>query len=149
NDVIFATTRPTQMRVCLISNEFSNQIASTGFCVLRALEAVVLPKWIFHQLTSNYFKSYLEENQSGIAYPAISDSKVKEFQIPIPFPKDLEKSLQEQDRIVKILDDLDAKTHAITSAIQKEISLRNKQYQYYRDRLLSFQSLQIEAEAIQ
>lgn len=137
-DIIFATTRPTQLRVCIISNEFSNQIASTGFCVLRANKDKVLPKWIFHHLTTNVFKNYLEENQSGSAYPAISDSKVKNYKIPIPHPNDSIKSLEEQERIVKILDKLDTITQSITTEIKKEIELRNKQYEYYRDQLLSF-----------
>ena len=131
DDIIFATTRPTQMRVCFITEEFSNQIASTGFCVLRAIKDIILPKWIFHQLTSNSFKKYLEENQAGIAYPAISDSKIKEFKIPIPV-------LAEQERIVKLLDQLDATHTAIEEEITKEIKLRTQQYEYYREKLLSF-----------
>lgn len=131
DDIIFATTRPTQMRVCFITEEFSNQIASTGFCVLRAIKDIILPKWIFHQLTSNSFKKYLEENQAGIAYPAISDSKIKEFKIPIPV-------LAEQERIVKLLDQFDATHTAIEEEISKEIKLRTQQYEYYREKLLSF-----------
>ena len=84
NDVIFATTRPTQQRVALISKEFSDEIASTGYCVLRAKTNIVLPKWLFYFLSTINFKNYVEENQSGSAYPAISDSKVKEFRIPVP-----------------------------------------------------------------
>lgn len=34
-DVLFATTRPTQMRFCIIDKKYDNQICSTGFCVLR------------------------------------------------------------------------------------------------------------------
>lgn len=131
DDIIFATTRPTQMRVCFIKEEFSNQIASTGFCVLRAIKDIILPKWIFHQLTSNSFKKYLEENQAGIAYPAISDSKIKEFKIPIPV-------LAEQERIVKLLDQFDATHTAIEEEITKEIKLRTQQYEYYREKLLTF-----------
>src|SRR5690606_7709698 len=91
NDVIFATTRPSQLRLCLIDDEYSNQIASTGYCVLRAKTEDILPKWIFFHLSSTNFKNYVEENQSGSAYPAISDTKVKEYKIPIP-------SLKEQNR---------------------------------------------------
>lgn len=138
DDVIFATTRPTQMRVCLITEEFSNQIASTGFCVLRAIKNNVLPKWILHQLTSNSFKIYLEENQAGIAYPAISDSKLKEFKIPIPFPNNKEKSIQEQERIIRLLDQFDEATKNIVAQLENEIDLRNKQYEYYRNELLTF-----------
>ncbi len=80
--------------------------------------------------------------------PQISIPDTDKFKIPVPCPNDQKKSLQEQLRIVNLLDDLDTETKAITKAIQKEITLRNRQYVYYRDRLLSFQSLQTEAEAI-
>lgn len=70
--------------------------------------------------------------------PQISIPDTDKFKIPVPCPNDQKKSLQEQLRIVNLLDDLDTETKAITKAIQKEITLRNKQYVYYRDRLLSF-----------
>lgn len=131
NDVIFATTRPTQMRVCLISSDYDNSIASTGYCILRAVPQKALPKWIYYCLTSSSFKHYLEESQSGSAYPAISDTKLKEFSIPVP-------SLEEQARIAELLDKFDVLTNSITEGLPREIELRQKQYEYYRDLLLSF-----------
>lgn len=130
DDVIFATTRPTQQRLCLITEEYSGEVASTGYCILRAKKEV-LPKWIYYFITSTRFKKYVEENQSGSAYPAISDAKVKEFNIPIP-------PLAEQERIVSILDKFDALTNSITEGLPREIELRQKQYEYYRNMLLSF-----------
>ena len=131
DDVIFATTRPTQMRICLIDEYYSGEIASTGYCVLRANKKQVLPKWIFYNLSKTIFKNFLEENQSGSAYPSISDSKLKDFKIPLP-------PLAEQERIVTILDKFDTLTNSITNGLPKEIELRQKQYEYYRDKLLSF-----------
>lgn len=131
DDVIFATTRPTQQRLCLITEEFSGEIASTGYCILRAKQDEVMPKWIYYWIISSKFKNYVEENQSGSAYPAISDAKVKEFEIPI-LP------LEEQERIVSILDKFDALTSSITEGLPYEIELRQKQYEYYRNMLLSF-----------
>jgi type I restriction enzyme S subunit len=58
--------------------------------------------------------------------------------IPIPFPNDQERSLAEQSRIVSILDNFDALTNSITEGLPREIELRQKQYEYYRDQLLSF-----------
>jgi len=66
-DVIFATTRPAQQRYCLIDDEYSGEVASTGYCVLRAKRDEVLPKWILHWIASSEFKTYIEENQSGSA----------------------------------------------------------------------------------
>ncbi|HBZ2695136.1 TPA: restriction endonuclease subunit S [Klebsiella pneumoniae] len=134
NDVIFATTRPTQQRFCLIDGEYSDEVASTGFCVLRAKQDEVLPKWIWHWISTSYFKKYVEENQSGSAYPAISDAKVKECYIPVPCPDNPEKSLAIQSEIVRILDTFTALTAELTA----ELTARKKQYNYYRDQLLSF-----------
>ena len=52
---------------------------------------------------------------------------------PIPVP-----SLAEQARIVSILDNFDTLTHSITEGLPREIALRQKQYEHYRDLLLSF-----------
>ena len=133
NDVIFATTRPSQQRYCLIDNEYSGEVASTGYCVLRAKKDEVLPKWILYCIASNDFKIYVEENQSGSAYPAISDTKVKDFIIPIP-------PLKVQAEIVRILDTFTALTAELTA----ELTDRKKQYNYYRDRLLSFEKGEVE-----
>lgn len=140
DDVIFATTRPTQMRYCLIEEEFDGEVASTGYCVLRAKKEEVLPKWILHLISSSEFKAYLEENQSGSAYPAISDAKVKEFRVPIPCPDNPKKSLEIQAEIVRILDAFTAMTAELTA----ELNLRQQQYNHYRDQLLSFEEGEVE-----
>ncbi|NJL02277.1 MAG: restriction endonuclease subunit S [Spirulinaceae cyanobacterium SM2_1_0] len=134
NDVIFATTRPAQQRYCLIENEYSGEVASTGYCILRAEKDKVLPKWILYCIASNAFKIYVEENQSGSAYPAISDTKVKDFIIPIPCPDNPDRSLAIQAEIVRILDTFTALTAELTT----ELGDRKKQYNYSRDRLLTF-----------
>jgi type I restriction enzyme, S subunit len=135
NDVIFATTRPAQQRYCLIDNEYSGEVASTGYCILRAKKDEVLPKWILYCIASNDFKIYVEENQSGSAYPAISDTKVKDFIIPIPCPDNPDRSLAIQAEIVRILDTFTELTAELTA----ELGDRQKQYNYYRDRLLTFE----------
>ncbi|MPX29122.1 restriction endonuclease subunit S [Moraxella catarrhalis] len=126
DDIIFATTRPTQMRSALIPPNLDGQIASTGYCILRANQNEVLPKWIYYNLQINEFKIYLQDKQSGTAYPAISDGLIKQFQIPIP-------PLSVQSQIVQILDAFTELTAELTA----ELSMRQKQYQYYRDLLLS------------
>jgi type I restriction enzyme, S subunit len=91
----------------------------------------VLPKWILYCIASNDFKIYVEENQSGSAYPAISDTKVKDFIIPIPCPDNPDRSLAIQAEIVRILDTFTELTAELTA----ELGDRQKQYNYYRDRL--------------
>lgn len=61
-------------------------------------------------------------------------------QLPIPVPP-----LSEQRRIVDILDRFDTLTNSISEGLPKEIALRRKQYEYYRDALLSFPRPEVSA----
>lgn len=54
------------------------------------------------------------------------------FRVPLP-------PLEEQARIVAILDKFDALTNDLSEGLPAEITARRKQYEYYRDRLLTFQ----------
>lgn len=140
NDLIFATTRPAQQRYCLIGSDFSGEVASTGYCVLRADQTAVLPKWLLHWIGSREFKQYVEEHQSGAAYPAISDGKVKAFQIPIPCPDEPQKSLAIQAEIVRILDSFTELTAELTA----ELKARKQQYNHYREQLLDYEGKDVE-----
>ncbi len=143
-DLIFATTRPTQQRYCLISSELSGEVASTGYCVLRARRSEVLPKWLSHWISTNDFKSYVEEHQSGATYPAISDGKVKAFKIPIPCPEDPKKSLTIQAEIVRILD----RFTELTAELTAELNARRKQYKHYREKLLTLDDGNVERKPL-
>ena len=57
---------------------------------------------------------------------------------PSHFPADPEESLNKQKKIAAILDKLEALTFSLTEGLPREIELRQKQYEYYRDLLLSF-----------
>lgn len=60
------------------------------------------------------------------------------FPVPIPYPEDKEKSLAEQQHIVDILDRFDKLCNDISEGLPAEIEARQKQYEYYRDKLLTF-----------
>ena len=119
NDIIFGTTRPLLKRYCIIPKEYNNQICSTGFCVLRADENIVLPKWIFYLISTSSFY------------------EVKKFEIPLP-------PLEEQKRIVEILDRFDKYINDIKEGLPAEIEMRQKQYEHYRKELLDFKKLNME-----
>lgn len=63
---------------------------------------------------------------------------VAKVRIPIPYPNDVERSLVEQERIAAILDKFNALTNSITEGLPREIELRQKQYEHYRNLLLNF-----------
>ncbi|MEI0540748.1 restriction endonuclease subunit S [Brachyspira pilosicoli] len=68
-------------------------------------------------------------NQGNFA--SVDMTKFNKFEFPII-------SLKEQERIVKILDQFDTLCNDITRGLPAEIELRKKQYEYYRDKLLTF-----------
>lgn len=131
DDIIFGTTRPTLKRYAVITDDLDGQICSTGFCVLRPNQELVSPRFLFYILKSSSFFNYVENNQEGAGYPSISNSKVKNFKYPIP-------SLEEQERILKILDQFDALVNDIKTGLPAEIKARRAQYEYYRKKLLTF-----------
>ncbi|MCS6407225.1 restriction endonuclease subunit S, partial [Klebsiella quasipneumoniae] len=104
--------------------------------------------YAFRHSMNPKFVSYCMQTASFIAEKAkyVARTKVNtllingfaKIAIPVPYPNDLEKSLAEQARIVAILDKFDALTNSISEGLPREIALRQKQYEYYRDLLLSF-----------
>jgi type I restriction enzyme, S subunit len=94
------------------------------------------------------FVSYCMQTASFIAEKAkyVARTKVKtllingfsKVAIPVPYPNDPKKSLTEQARIVEMLDKYDALINSISEGLPREIELRQKQYEHYRDLLLSF-----------
>ncbi|HFI8253692.1 TPA: restriction endonuclease subunit S [Escherichia coli] len=94
-----------------------------------------LYRYVFHWVSFNY------ENIKSLGQGARGDLNstiIKNFKLPIPHASDPQKSLKEQARIVEILDKFDTLTNSITEGLPREIELRQKQYEYYRDLLLSF-----------
>lgn len=51
NDILLGTTRPLLKRFCIIPEKYNGQICSTGYCVLRPIQTVVLPLWIYYQIS--------------------------------------------------------------------------------------------------
>lgn len=134
DDILFATTRPMLKRYCIVNEAFDNQICSTGFCILRADKNKVLPKWIYYSIGTTSFFEFIQLYQKGSSYPAITNTEVKEYKIFLP-------SLDEQKFIISILDKFDTLCNDLTIDLPAEIEARKKQYEYYRDKLLTFKEL--------
>ena len=75
---------------------------------------------------------------SGMGNPKLMSHQVEKIPIPIPCPNNPKKSLEIQAEIVRILDKFDTLTNSISDGLPREIELRQKQYEYYRELLFSF-----------
>ena len=87
--------------------------------------------YLFHVLTAMREALRRQGELGGGTMPLINKSDFSKIVVPIP-------SHEEQNRIATILDKFDALTNSITEGLPREIELRQKQYEYYRDLLLSF-----------
>ena len=91
-------------------------------------DSIAFYKYVYYYLSSQY--KYIKSLGTG-SQTNINAGIVRKLKIPIP-------SLNEQQRIVSILDKFEALTTSISEGLPKEIELRRKQYEYYRNQLLSF-----------
>ena len=97
-------------------------------CNIEIDEDIANYRYVYYWLTYNYetLKSMGQGSQSNI-----NAGIIKSFKIPVP-------SLEIQSRIVQVLDNFDTVCNDLNIGLPKEIELRQKQYEYFREKLLTF-----------
>ncbi|OAV26636.1 restriction endonuclease subunit S [Moraxella catarrhalis] len=88
-------------------------------------------RFLYHSLKKQQNKIFSQVRKASI--PRLGRNSVENIKIPIP-------PLSVQSQIVAILDTFDTLTQSISEGLPKEIKLRQKQYEYYRERLLNFKA---------
>jgi type I restriction enzyme, S subunit len=129
NDILYTVVGSFGIPIHIASDKkfaFQRHIA-----ILRPNQDVVISKYLYHALRSSYVIKQAHSVATGAAQKTITLSALNQMLIAVP-------PLGEQVRIVAILDKFDALTHSLTEGLPREIELRQKQYEYYRDLLLSF-----------
>ena len=86
-------------------------------------------RYIYHCLVHN--KEHFQNIANNMQMPQISSNDTEKFKIPVP-------SLEIQSRIVQVLDNFDMVCNDLNIGLPKEIELRQKQYEYFREKLLTF-----------
>lgn len=86
-------------------------------------------RYVYHYLVYN--KGYFQNIANNMQMPQISSNDTEKFKIPVP-------SLEIQSRIVQVLDNFDTVCNDLNIGLPKEIELRQKQYEYFREKLLTF-----------
>lgn len=91
-DVLFSTVRPYLRKIAAVSDRYDNEIASTGFAVLRGASGIDA-KYLYYKAISHDFVSALTGEQYGVSYPAVKEEQVKAQPLELP-------PTNEQHRIV-------------------------------------------------
>lgn len=90
------------------------------------------PKFAYYLLQARQDVLHSMKNSGGVPHVRVRD--MESYVVPVP-------SLAEQERIVGILDKFDALVNDLSSGLPAELNARRKQYEYYRDKLLTFEEL--------
>ena len=129
-DIIF-TYVGTIGEVGLIEEDDRYYLAP-NVALIRINTNVALPKYIIYVLQSNEFKnSQINKWLEASSMKNLTMENIRKFKFLLP-------SLKVQEYIVSILDKFDTLVNDIKNGLPKEIELRQKQYEYYREKLLDF-----------
>lgn len=96
---------------------------------IRSTSKLISTRFLYHVMSNSMKNIVGLANMAGV--PALNKKELVGFLVPIP-------PLAEQARIVAILDKFDTLTNSLSEGLPREIALRQKQYEHYRDMLLNF-----------
>ena len=126
---IIVATSATIGEHALINVDF---LCNQRFTVLTPKEefkSLLLPKFLYYY--SFVLDRWCLTNTTQSSFASVDMKRFKKFEFPLP-------SLDEQQRIVDILDRFDSLTSSLSEGLPAELAARRSQYEYYRDRLLTF-----------
>lgn len=137
SDLIFATVSENIEDVCkcvawLGNEEICISGDSLAFCHNQN------PKYLAYYFQTTAFANYKRSKVTGTKVIRLHQSKLEQFIIPLP-------PISEQERIVSILDKFEALTSDLSQGLPAEIAAVQEQYEYYRDKLLSFPKNKVSA----
>ena len=135
NDVLFASTGTGTVGRMAVIDDYDNTwaVSETMFC-LKPKQELINPHYLMYAL---YTKSAKDQFEPKISKGSVPHLKVKDLlSVKIPVP-----DLLEQKRIVKLMRKFDVLCNDISAGLPAEIEARQKQYEYYRDKLLTFKEI--------
>lgn len=128
NSFILATTATIGEHALVIVDSLANQ-QFTNITVRKSLSDRLLVRFVFHYMF--IVDEWCKKNINVSGFASVDMNKFNKLEFPIP-------SLEEQHRIVSILDRFESLTTSLQSGLPAEITARRQQYEHYRDKLLTF-----------
>ena len=130
NDLVMATTSENVEDVGkAIVWEGKEEIGISGDSYI--IQTSQNSRYLNYWFRSTYFQSQKERKVTGTKVVRINSKDMEKFKIVLP-------PITEQKRIVSILDNFNTLTSSLSEGLPKEIELRQKQYEYWREQLLNF-----------
>ena len=129
-DVLFSGTG-TIGETAVIEKEPSNWNIKEGVYAIKPNQTMIQPMYLRYILMTDFIKKEYMKKAAGGTVQSVPMGELKKIRIPVP-------SLQEQNRIVGVLKQLDDLCNDLTSGLPAGIEARQRQYEYYRDKLLTF-----------
>lgn len=128
NDILIGNIRPYLKKIWQ-----ADSIGGTNgdVLVIHCNNKSISARYLYQVLADDKFFEYNMQHAKGAKMPRGNKDAILKYRIPIP-------SVDEQAHIVAILDKFDTLTNSISDGLPREIELRQKQYEYYRDLLFNF-----------
>lgn len=129
-DVLFSGTG-TIGETAVITEEPSNWNIKEGVYTIKPDQTRIVPQFLRYLLTSEQMETAYMKKVAGGTVKSIPMAEMRKLLIPVP-------SIDEQKRIVLLLSRFDTLCNDLKEGLPAEIEARQRQYEYYRDRLLTF-----------
>lgn len=127
NSIIIATTATIGEHALVITDSLANQ-QFTNLMVRKSLSACLLPKFVFYYMF--VIDEWCKKNVNAGNFASVDMKRFKKLEFPLP-------PIEVQTEIVRILD----KFTSLEAELEAELDCRKRQYEYYRDKLLSFENV--------
>lgn len=105
-----------------------------GWLSISKFENTFMPDFLYHLLSSKYIQNIMKQKASIGTVQNLNADIVKSIELPLY-------TIEQQKRIVGVLDKFEKLTNDLTDGLPAEIELRKKQYEYYRNELLNFKEV--------
>ena len=127
-------TRIGDIGTCAIVKNNDNLAYYVTLTLLRPNQNIVLTQFLKYMIESKHGRRELDKRILHMANPIkINLGEIPKLRFLVP-------TIPVQEYIVSILDKFDVLINDVSKGIPKEIELRQKQYEYYREKLLDFKS---------
>ena len=128
NDILIGNIRPYLRKIWLADKTGGT---NGDVLVIRLTDENILPRYLYHILANEHFFEYNVKYSKGAKMPRGDKAAILQYEFDVP-------PLEEQHRIVSILDKFEILTNSITEGLPLAIEQSQKRYEYYRELLLNF-----------